>query len=58
MAKVLFVVTGATYLVLKDGAMRGATGYWAEEFALPYLPGGHGPRSAAIVADRLIKILG
>jgi putative intracellular protease/amidase len=35
MAKVLFVVTGATYLVLKDGT-RYATGYWAEEFARPY----------------------
>ena len=35
MAKVLFVVTGATYLTLKDGT-RYATGYWAEEFAKPY----------------------
>jgi putative intracellular protease/amidase len=35
MAKVLFVVSGARYLVLKDG-MRWATGYWAEEFAYPY----------------------
>ena len=35
MAKVLFVVTGATYLTLKDGT-RYATGYWAEEFASPY----------------------
>lgn len=35
MAKVLFVVTGATYWVLKDGT-RWATGYWAEEFAMPY----------------------
>jgi putative intracellular protease/amidase len=35
MAKVLFVVSGATYLVLKDGT-RWATGYWAEEFARPY----------------------
>jgi putative intracellular protease/amidase len=35
MAKVLFVVTGATYLVLKDGT-RYPTGYWAEEFANPY----------------------
>jgi putative intracellular protease/amidase len=34
MAKVLFVVSGATYLVLKDGT-RHATGYWAEEFATP-----------------------
>lgn len=35
MAKVLFIVSGATYLVLKDGT-RYATGYWAEEFANPY----------------------
>jgi putative intracellular protease/amidase len=35
MAKVLFVMTGATYWVLKDGT-RYATGYWAEEFAAPY----------------------
>ena len=35
MAKVLFVVSGATYWVLKDGT-RYATGYWAEEFANPY----------------------
>ncbi|MGY6024765.1 type 1 glutamine amidotransferase domain-containing protein [Streptomyces spinosirectus] len=35
MAKVLFVVSGATYWVLKDGT-RYATGYWAEEFAAPY----------------------
>jgi putative intracellular protease/amidase len=35
MAKVLFVMTGATYWVLKDGS-RYATGYWAEEFANPY----------------------
>ena len=35
MAKVLFIVSGATYLVLKDGT-RYATGYWAEEFARPY----------------------
>lgn len=35
MAKILFVVSGATYWVLKDGT-RYATGYWAEEFALPY----------------------
>jgi putative intracellular protease/amidase len=35
MAKVLFAVSGATYLVLKDGT-RWATGYWAEEFARPY----------------------
>jgi putative intracellular protease/amidase len=34
-AKILFVVSGATYLVLKDGT-RYATGYWAEEFAMPY----------------------
>ena len=35
MAKVLFIVSGATYLVLKDGT-RYATGYWAEEFAKPF----------------------
>lgn len=35
MAKILFVITGATYWVLKDGT-RYATGYWAEEFAAPY----------------------
>ena len=35
MAKVLFVVSGATYWVLKDDT-RYATGYWAEEFAAPY----------------------
>src|SRR4051794_15565743 len=35
MAKILFVVSGATYLTLKDGT-RYATGYWAEEFAAPY----------------------
>jgi putative intracellular protease/amidase len=35
MAKVIFIVSGATYLVLKDGT-RYATGYWAEEFARPY----------------------
>jgi putative intracellular protease/amidase len=35
MAKVLFIVSGATYWVLKDGT-RHATGYWAEEFAKPY----------------------
>ncbi len=35
MAKVLFVVSGASYWVLKDGT-RYATGYWAEEFAAPY----------------------
>ncbi len=29
MAKVLFIVSGATYWVLKDGT-RYATGYWAE----------------------------
>jgi putative intracellular protease/amidase len=34
-AKVLFIVSGATYWVLKDGT-RYATGYWAEEFAYPY----------------------
>ncbi|MFD3925445.1 type 1 glutamine amidotransferase domain-containing protein [Streptomyces sp. NPDC058614] len=35
MAKLLFVLTGARYWVLKDGT-RYATGYWAEEFAAPY----------------------
>jgi putative intracellular protease/amidase len=35
MARVLFIVSGATYWVLKDGT-RYATGYWAEEFAMPY----------------------
>ncbi|WUD77368.1 type 1 glutamine amidotransferase domain-containing protein [Streptomyces sp. NBC_00510] len=35
MAKLLFVLTGATYWTLKDGT-RHATGYWAEEFAAPY----------------------
>ena len=35
MAKILFIVSGATYWVLKDGT-RYATGYWAEEFAMPY----------------------
>ncbi|MFF7212822.1 type 1 glutamine amidotransferase domain-containing protein [Streptomyces sp. NPDC008238] len=35
MAKVLFIVSGATYWVLKDGT-RYATGYWAEEFAVPF----------------------
>jgi putative intracellular protease/amidase len=35
MAKVVFIVSGATYWVLKDGT-RYATGYWAEEFANPY----------------------
>jgi putative intracellular protease/amidase len=35
MAKVLFIVSGATYWVMKDGS-RYATGYWAEEFANPY----------------------
>lgn len=35
MAKVLFIVSGASFWVLKDGT-RHATGYWAEEFANPY----------------------
>jgi putative intracellular protease/amidase len=35
LAKILFIVSGATYWVLKDGS-RYATGYWAEEFANPY----------------------
>lgn len=35
MPRILFMPSGATYLVLKDGT-RYATGYWAEEFACPY----------------------
>src|SRR5262245_20148808 len=35
MAKILFVMTGASYWTLKDGT-RHATGYWAEEFTAPY----------------------
>ncbi|OBH11396.1 type 1 glutamine amidotransferase domain-containing protein [Mycobacterium sp. E1747] len=35
MAKVLFVVSGASYWTLEDGT-RHPTGYWAEEFAAPY----------------------
>jgi len=35
MAKLLFVVTGASYWTLRDGT-RHPTGYWAEEFAAPY----------------------
>ena len=35
MAKILFVVTGASYWTLKDGH-RHPTGYWAEEFTAPY----------------------
>jgi putative intracellular protease/amidase len=35
MAKILFVVSGASYWALKDGT-RHPTGYWAEEFAAPY----------------------
>ena len=35
MAKILFVVTGASYWTLADGT-RHPTGYWAEEFAAPY----------------------
>ena len=35
MAKILFMPSGTTYLVLKDGT-RYATGYWAEEFACPF----------------------
>jgi putative intracellular protease/amidase len=35
MAKVLFVLTGASYWTLADGT-RHPTGYWAEEFAAPY----------------------
>ncbi|OBG75569.1 MULTISPECIES: type 1 glutamine amidotransferase domain-containing protein [unclassified Mycobacterium] len=35
MAKVLIVVSGASYWALNDGT-RHPTGYWAEEFAAPY----------------------
>lgn len=35
MAKVLFVLTGASYWTLRDGT-RHPTGYWAEEFTAPY----------------------
>jgi putative intracellular protease/amidase len=35
MAKILFVITGASYWTLKDGT-RHPTGYWAEEFAAPF----------------------
>src|SRR5262245_53056487 len=35
MAKILFVMTGASYWTLKDGH-RHPTGYWAEEFVAPY----------------------
>jgi putative intracellular protease/amidase len=35
MAKILFVVSGASYWTLADGT-RHPTGYWAEEFAAPY----------------------
>jgi len=35
MAKILCVMTGASYWTLKDGH-RHPTGYWAEEFAAPY----------------------
>ncbi|MUL46457.1 type 1 glutamine amidotransferase domain-containing protein [Mycobacterium sp. CBMA293] len=35
MAKILFVVTGASFWTLADGT-RHPTGYWAEEFAAPY----------------------
>ena len=35
MSKVLFVMTGADHLTLKDGS-RHPTGYWAEEFLAPY----------------------
>jgi putative intracellular protease/amidase len=35
MAKLLFVMTGASHWTLKDGT-RHPTGYWAEEFAAPY----------------------
>ncbi|MFE5036377.1 type 1 glutamine amidotransferase domain-containing protein [Streptomyces sp. NPDC056683] len=35
MARILCVVTGASYWTLKDGH-RHPTGYWAEEFVAPY----------------------
>src|SRR6476620_414971 len=35
MAKILFILTGASYWTLRDGT-RHPTGYWAEEFAAPY----------------------
>src|SRR5262245_26349068 len=35
MAKILRVLTGASYWTLKDGH-RHPTGYWAEEFVAPY----------------------
>ena len=35
MARILFVVTGASYLTLADGT-RHATGFWAEEALAPY----------------------
>jgi putative intracellular protease/amidase len=35
MARILFVMTGASYWTLRDGT-RHPTGYWAEEFAAPY----------------------
>ncbi|MEU8687581.1 type 1 glutamine amidotransferase domain-containing protein [Streptomyces sp. NPDC048665] len=35
MAKILCVLTGASYWTLKDGH-RHPTGYWAEEFTAPY----------------------
>ncbi|MCW2936168.1 MAG: type 1 glutamine amidotransferase protein [Actinomycetia bacterium] len=35
MAKILFVLTGASYWTLKNGHRR-PTGYWAEEFVAPY----------------------
>jgi hypothetical protein len=59
-AKVLFIVTGATYWVLKDGT-RYATGYWAEEFANRYnilTEAGHEePHWAAVLGDRMLEIL-
>jgi putative intracellular protease/amidase len=35
MAKILFVMTGASFWTMKDGH-RHPTGYWAEEFEAPY----------------------
>ena len=71
MSKILFILTGAAYWVLKDGT-RYATGYWAEEFAKPYkivtdaghevedrnLVTGQNPASAVVLAKRLLEVLG
>ena len=49
-AKVLFIVSGATYWVMKDGT-RYATGYWAEEFASDVLDRG---RAFAVLEIQLV----